>query len=434
MRKTYGVTEETWQERVDALRRRYGVVGAQFGIVTLDAAGRPCERVVVVSGSADAESRIPVTRDMRFEIGSITKMWTTILLLQLVADAKLSLDTPVGDILPEIRDREWAARVTVGMLLTHTSGIEGDVFIDTGTGDDAIERYVASLRSARTLHAAGSRFSYCNSGFVIAGRIVEVVRGVRWSDALQERLIAPLELAHTDAGTDGPRDDPERIPGALAPAGLIRSTADDMLVFARMLLRGGVAGSGAKILDAHLTAGMSAPLVDLRAVHPTTGGWGLGTMLERWGATSVWGHDGATIGQRAYLRIFPARRSAAVLLTTGGRADGMFRALFDRAVDDEMPPALSATDRLRAVQGRSFGFADTGAAVSNARSGALLTVIDPSPTGGEPQRSTFDLYDSAIPGLWAWTTPDLDGWAPFRMVDGGAYLGLRYLPERRAEP
>jgi len=440
-----------WQGRLDALRRRYGVVGAQFGIVRLDAVGRQVEHVAVASGLADVDRATSVTNETLFEIGSITKMWTGILILQLVAEGTLSLDTPVRDVIPQftLRDPDAAASVTIRMLLSHTSGIEGDLFTDTGEGDDSVERYVASLRSARALHPAGARFSYCNAGFVIAGRIVEVMRGARWSDVVAERIVAPLGLTHTTADRDAAARLPlaaghtssasrdqqvarGRIPRALAPAGLIASNARDMLAFAGMLLRDGGPRHG--VLAAASAAAMRQVQVDLDEVPVASAAWGLGAMLENWDATSAWGHDGATIGQKAYLRLLPDRRTAAVLLTSGGRPDGLFRELFEqvatRYADASLPPTLSAMGRLGAVPQRSYGFEDAGAELSADGEGALLTVIEPSETGGEPRRSTFELYESSVPGVWAWTTPDLAGWAPLRPVDGGAYLGLRFLPAR----
>ena len=88
------------------------------------------------------------TPDSVFQIGSVSKVWTATVVMQLVDEGRFALDTPVVEILPELalRDTEVTKKVTVWNLLTHTSGIDGDVFTDTGRGDDALEKYVAPAR------------------------------------------------------------------------------------------------------------------------------------------------------------------------------------------------------------------------------------------------------------------------------------------------
>src|SRR5690606_2967682 len=97
---------------------------------------------------------VPVGADAVFQVGSITKVWTTVLLMQLVEEGELDLDAPVRTVLPDLTlaDEKVAVELTTRHLLTHTSGIDGDLFTDTGRGDDAVEKYVASLASAALLH------------------------------------------------------------------------------------------------------------------------------------------------------------------------------------------------------------------------------------------------------------------------------------------
>ena len=89
----------------------------------------------------------PATTDSVFQIGSITKVWTATVVMQLVDEGLLDLDTPVVEVLPELQlaDPDVTKQVTMRHLLTHTSGIDGDVFTDTGRGDDCLEKYVALL-------------------------------------------------------------------------------------------------------------------------------------------------------------------------------------------------------------------------------------------------------------------------------------------------
>ena len=82
-------------------------------------------------------------------------------------------------------------------LLTHTSGIDGDVFTDTGRGDDCLERYVALLANVAQNHPLGATWSYCNSGYSLLGRIIEKVTGSTWDAAMRERLFDAARAGST---------------------------------------------------------------------------------------------------------------------------------------------------------------------------------------------------------------------------------------------
>src|SRR5439155_26871412 len=143
----------------------------------------------------------PATRDELFQIGSVSKVWTATIVMQLVDEGKLDLDEPVVTYLPEFKvaDADVTARVTTRHLLAHTSGIDGDLFLDTGRGDDCLEKYVAAMADLKQNHPLGATMSYCNSGYTILGRLIEVLRGQPWDAVLKEKLFAPLGL--TSAGT-----------------------------------------------------------------------------------------------------------------------------------------------------------------------------------------------------------------------------------------
>ena len=87
--------------------------------------------------------------------------------------------------------------MTIRHLLTHTSGIDGDVFTDTGRGDDCLEKYVDVLAEAAQNHPLGATWSYCNSGFSLLGRVIEKLTGTTWDQAMRDRLFTPLGLART---------------------------------------------------------------------------------------------------------------------------------------------------------------------------------------------------------------------------------------------
>ncbi|MER6529950.1 serine hydrolase [Streptomyces sp. NPDC001508] len=447
--------ERYWRRRLDLLRERHGVVGAQLGIVQLDRQGEVFDHITVCSGVLDVSTGEPVVEDAIFQIGSITKVWTTMLVMQLVDEGLLDLDAPVRSVLPEFRlADDDAPSVTVRALLHHTSGIEGDVFTDTGRGDDCIARYVEHLAHVSHVHRPGERFSYCNAAFVVAGRIVEVLRAMTWDEAVRRYLVEPLGLHHTVTLTEdvprfaaatghvgfGAASVPVSqwsITRSMGPAGLIVASVGDLLSFAEMALRGGTSRDGVRVLSAAGARLMTIAHVDLRESVPTVEGWGLGWFLEDWHGTFVHGHDGGTIGQRAYLRLIPGTRYTVALLTTGGRADGLFYELFadvTASIDGSRPPARLEADltRLPDPLVGTWECAECRAEVTPVDDGLRLTLWEREghlhdEMSGEPR--IVSLHPSNIPGVYAYTTPEIAGWEQFRPVAGGAYNGIRFLRE-----
>ncbi|HEY1571972.1 MAG TPA: serine hydrolase [Pseudonocardiaceae bacterium] len=374
-----------WQRRLTTLAKRHRVPGAQLGILRL--AEPENELVRVASGVLNLDTGVPVTTDSVFQVGSITKVWTTTLVMQLVDEGILDLDGPVVDVLPELRltDPETAKGVTLRHLLTHTSGIDGDVFADTGRGDDCLARYVDVLADVAQNHPMGATWSYCNSGFVLAGRVIEKVTGKTWDAVLRERLVTPLGLAHTvtlpeDAllhsvavghvtqGTEPPTRAPVwMLPRSAGPAGLITSTVGEVLTFAALHLTGGLATDGTRLLSSVSAAAMTDRQVDLPDRGVSGESWGLGWCRFDWSGHRLVGHDGNTIGQSAFLRLLPEQGLAVALLTNGGNADDLYQDLFQEVFADvagldlpepltppaqpetaDLPPWLGTYERARA--------------------------------------------------------------------------------------
>ena len=142
---------QAWlDERVAPLLEKYDVPAAAWAVLQGD------EIVDGAAGLLHKGTGVEATADSVFQIGSITKLWTSTLVMQLVDEGLVDLDQPVRTYLPDftIADEEAAARITVRQLLTHTSGFEGDIFTDTGRGDDCVEKYLGVLhRGAPALRA-----------------------------------------------------------------------------------------------------------------------------------------------------------------------------------------------------------------------------------------------------------------------------------------
>jgi CubicO group peptidase (beta-lactamase class C family) len=357
-----------WTARLAELAGKARVPGAVLGIWA------DGEEAVAACGVLNRATRVPATTDSVFQIGSITKLWTATMVMQLIDQDRLSLDTTVGQALPGVRlgADDVADRVTVGHLLTHTSGIDGDIFADTGRGNDCVERYVGLLGRAASAFPPGTVYSYCNSGYVLLGRIIEVIDGRSWDESLRERLCGPLQLTRTvtlpeeailhraAVGhlADGARVRAWGLPRGFGPAGLITASAHDLLTFARLHLGGGlVAGGGMRLLSEASVAVMQQPRMAIPPLGARSaagsadlaGGAdetiGLAWRLCRWGDRTIIGHDGDTIGQSAYLRIDPQSQVAACLLTNSAESAMMYRQVFTEVFEDLAGVARPADPR-----------------------------------------------------------------------------------------
>ncbi|GIW04031.1 MAG: hypothetical protein KatS3mg059_0651 [Thermomicrobiales bacterium] len=150
-------------------------------------------------GVAHVETGCAVTPGTLFQIGSISKVFTTTLVMTLVEDGKLDLDIPVVRYVPELPLADETARRTITLrhLLTHMAGFYGDRFDDHGDGDDALAKAVAAFADLPQQTAPGELWTYCNAGFDLAGRAVERVLGMPFEQAMRERVFAPLGLERT---------------------------------------------------------------------------------------------------------------------------------------------------------------------------------------------------------------------------------------------
>jgi len=370
------------QENLPKLAAQYQVPGATAAVTVGD------EVAEAATGVLNKNTGVETTTDSLFQIGSITKVWTATVAMQLVDEGLLKLDAPIADVLPELRlaDPDVTKKVTLRHLLTHTSGIDGDVFTDTGRGDDCLELYVAGLREVAQNHPISATWSYCNSGFSLAGRVIERLTGTTWDEALRQRLVQPLGLTRTltlpeeallhrtAVGhlTTG-RTPVWGLPRSMGPAGLISSTVADVLAFARLHLTGGLGPDGRRLVSESGVAAMTEKQADLPDRHTLGDSWGLGWARMGWDGHRLVGHDGNTIGQSAFLRLLPEQGLAVTLLANGGHTRDLYEELFAEIFAEVAgvamaaplaPPALPPTVEVRQCLGRY------------ARTGVLIEVFE----------------------------------------------------------
>jgi CubicO group peptidase (beta-lactamase class C family) len=360
---------------------------------------------VAVAGIVDGDITVGaagVEPDFEFRPGSITKLVTATLVMELAHEGRLDLDDPITRFVPDL-GIDGADAVRLRHLITHSSGIDaGDLFVDTGDGDDAVARYVDGLRGTGLLFDPGRTFSYCNGGFVLAGRVVEIVRGVPWTDAVRTHLFEPLGM--TTSGFA--RGSAEYTVPALGPAGgTLTSTAGDMARFLRW----------------HLDQQWTAPMRELAAPAPggvaLMQGAGAGWMVWE-GSNRIGGANPSMSGQLAYE---PNTGAALVTLTNTDNGVGAVSAVLDADAPPAPDPGPPRTtfDELAGTY-RSHAMEVEARAVDG---GLELTLTSRDATAGQLGLTTFP--PAIVTPIDATTFASMLG--PIAFFDGLARARMRCL-------
>lgn len=266
---------------------------------------------------------------IEFEIGSISKVFTGLLLAHAVHDGKLALDDTLAERLPVEFTAPGVGAITLLQLATHTSclpRLPSNLFDGVNQADPYAHyddtRLFAYLATAKLDKTAPCASEYSNLGVGLLGVVLERAYGKAWADLVGEKIATPLGMhdtaQHLDAsraarfaqGWDGSAKVPHWTFASMAGAGALRSTAADMARFADALL-----------------AGADGPLrpVWTTFVGPHANGnggkSGLAIVHTRVGGEDALWHNGGTGGFRSDLRVFPASGRALVLLASNAKAD-----------------------------------------------------------------------------------------------------------------
>jgi CubicO group peptidase (beta-lactamase class C family) len=312
--------------------QRHHVPGANVAVL------HDGELTTVAAGMANLAAGIEMTPDTVMHIGSITKVFNATLVMQLVDEGLIDLDQPVLKYLSDLKlqDQDALRRITVRMLLSHTSGIDGDMLPDCGPDEETIEKGIARFAQLKQLFPPGTDCSYCNAATVIAGYVVQRLRGKSWYSLIKERIFEPLDMKHAAAlpedallhrASVGHYFDPKVhrapvrtsfafLPLSWAPCGTtLMMSAADLIAFARAHMALGKGLNGARIMSEHSARAMQSMIVDnRRKAYIYTDGIGLGWMVSEDGLL-YHGGGGPGIGSVCY--VHPGRGFAAAVLTNG---------------------------------------------------------------------------------------------------------------------
>lgn len=273
-------------------------------------------------GLANVEQHVPLQPDSVFRIGSITKQFTAAGLLTLVEAGRVNLDDPLAKYLPGFPGGE---RITVRQLLNHTSGVKSysalPTFVDRTIRSDMTTAEIIDLfKNEKPDFPPGTQWAYSNSGYALAGAIIETVTGEPWHAYLERTLFKPIGMTHTGYGHD-PRFAALQVPGytyegtnviPMRPmsmtqphaAGALVSNVDDLLKWNRALHEG-------RILKDLTYRQMITPTG--RAADPGIG-YGFGLFNDTIRGAKVLQHGGRIFGFIASLTYLPGPDITVVVL------------------------------------------------------------------------------------------------------------------------
>jgi CubicO group peptidase (beta-lactamase class C family) len=313
-------------------------------------------------GSANLAAQRPITADTPFEIGSISKSFTAIALLQLQDEGRFDPRAPIATHLPWFEVRSSFGPITGHHLLTHTSGLPRD------RDDIPSSRYQAyAVREREIGYAPGTHFAYSNVGYQVLGYALESIEKRPYAEVIAARVLVPLGMTKSTAqithdirlklpiGYQRLYDDrPSHPAHPLVPAtwleyaagdGSIVSTPADMAAYARMLLNRGVGAAGKRLLS---EAGFAA--LTQRAINAGDQTWyGYGVQTVNRDGRVAHAHSGGMVGYSAMLTWDPDAGVAAVAFANGPGEPGRvarFAADVARAVlrSETVPELPHATD------------------------------------------------------------------------------------------
>ena len=323
---------------------------AAVSIALVDSQG-----VVWAAGFGEESPGVPATAETVYRVGSVSKLFTDIAIMQLAEAGELEIDAPVRRYLPEFAPAGFAnAPVTLRQLMSHRSGLVreppvGHYFDDTGP---TLTATVASLSGTPLVYEPGTRTKYSNAGVAVAGYVLEATQGEPFAEYVKHAVLQPLGMANTafapDSavaaklaraymwGFDRGRFDAPVFELGMAPAGSMYSTVLDLALFMDAMFRRGE-GANARVLGAETLESMWEP--------ENATGYGLGfRVAERFGQRWL-GHGGAIYGFSTQLAFLPDAKLGVVVASavdgtntvTGRVADAALALLLAAQADDALP-------------------------------------------------------------------------------------------------
>ena len=332
----------------------YGVPGVAFGIV------KNGQATVKGFGVTNVDDPQPITADTVFALASISKTVTATAMMRLVEQGKVSLDDPVRKYLPDFKVADEAATrdVKIWHLLTHTPGWEGQLSSED-RGVQTLAYFVETMKDLPKLAAPGEVWSYNNAGFVVAGRVIEVVTGQTIHQAFRSLVFEPIGLTRAftrveDLATYRFSVAHRGAPGSVTvsrplarsisvAAGGVSMSINDLLAYGKFHLGDGTGKDGKPVLSRASLELMRTPKVRKNATDEEMG---IGWHLRKVNGVMTAAHGG-TLGHCLLVELVPERNLVMAILTN--HSDGW------RLIQDVERSALRILENMPLGPSQSIG-------------------------------------------------------------------------------
>jgi len=334
------VFQSELQTLVNEAAASSGAIGAQVSVIV------GANRFDCVHGSANIELGVPMTVDTVVQIGSVTKLFNAAIVMTLVDEKKLTLETPVASYIPNLRlsDSHATETITLQHLLSMSSGLDNGAYAESDGGGDALERHIGSLRDIPQAFAPGEGFGYSNAGTSIAGYAAQLVAGRSWDTLLRERILEPAGLnhavslaqdlpfqrvsaGHTPArlGVAATVIRPWYLTQAQGPAGsTLAMSARDLASFGQLFINAGKTAANVSVLPRTAVEAMTTAIVDV-PTKSFADAWGLGPDITRCDGGLVLGHQGSNQSGCSLLKWFPDKQGVLAITVNTPAAANDFR-------------------------------------------------------------------------------------------------------------
>lgn len=298
-------------------------------------------------GHQDADKKTPATENTVYRVGSVSKLFTDIAVMQQVEDGKLDLDQPIQELLPEFQPHNaFGESITLRQLMTHRSGLVrespiGNYFDPT---QPSLASTVTSLNQTSLVYAPNTRTKYSNAAVAVVGTILEHSSGSSHPQQVRTNILDPLGMEHSsfEVSPEHERDlatgwmhtyDDRRFeaPNFLlgtGPAGNLYSSVTDLSKFMMCIFEGGSL-DGQQIISSNVLEAMLTPQKELDG---TPQSFGIGFHIQDLDGYQKVGHGGAIYGFSTQLEALPERKIGVVAASALDGSNGVVGRLSDYAL------------------------------------------------------------------------------------------------------
>ena len=298
-------------------------------------------------GFQDAEKKIPATAETVYRVGSVSKLFTDIAVMQLVEEGKIDLDAPVQQYLPDFKPKNpFGIPLTLRQMMSHRSGLvrESPVGNYFDPSEPSLSATVASLNDTKLVYKPETKTKYSNAAVSVVGAALERQLDVSHPERVRRTILEPLEMKQSSFVVspsvkprlatgwmrtyDGRRFEAPTFLLGTGPAGNMYSNVLDLSKFVSCLFKKGKTKSG-QILKPESLDLMTTPIKDSNGKPQ---GFGLGFHVKKLDGYTKIGHGGAVYGFSTQLEALPERKLGVVAASSLDGSNGVVRRLADYAL------------------------------------------------------------------------------------------------------